>query len=452
MRPSSAAEAAPEGKSGEPGHRHGCCGGGECCRPTHRGCGLEIIERPQFSCGMALTDGDLTAIVDWAGDHLRLQRLRDGWGVVCGLDVRCDPCGPGILRLEPGYAIDCDGRDLIVDCDGLVIDLTAACLPCNPACPEPDPDQSGEVVIDLYLAAADTPADARLVRACSCRGGSGGGGSSACGCGRSAARATTGRSGAATGRGAAARLRETVTVLPCRVPPGSGDPAVGRSEAWVRDYAGLHRWLDDVGPSIDGDKASVDSWLRSRPETADTPCGWWDRIRADAGDAWREVIRQQLVELVLHQRRRFLGCTCVACLGCGEPGVPIARVALRPTVDRAGAPGCVVSCIDTSRPWRRPLHRAGRPCPPGQVDLGSFIGEQWDYIAAELCRLGITGHASDWSAEPLAVFDQTTELLWSCGAEVEAVTVLTCAGPRVIGFRPPAAERPARRSGTGRRR
>jgi hypothetical protein len=41
------------------------------------------------------------------------NRYLVGTGVVCGLAVRCDPCD-GVVTVEPGYAIDCCGNDIVV--------------------------------------------------------------------------------------------------------------------------------------------------------------------------------------------------------------------------------------------------------------------------------------------------------------------------------------------------
>ena len=40
-----------------------------------------------------------------ARQGLRLGRFRHGWGIVCGLDVRCDPTCEGGVVVEPGYAV-----------------------------------------------------------------------------------------------------------------------------------------------------------------------------------------------------------------------------------------------------------------------------------------------------------------------------------------------------------
>src|SRR5206468_7612758 len=64
-----------------------------------------------------LTEEDLQALSDYA---LNKQRLHNrnflGAGVVCGLQVSCDPCGGGKLVVQPGHALDCCGNDLVLEC------------------------------------------------------------------------------------------------------------------------------------------------------------------------------------------------------------------------------------------------------------------------------------------------------------------------------------------------
>jgi len=43
-----------------------------------------------------------------------------GPGVVCGLEVDCDPCRPGWLKVSSGYALDCCGNDIVVGDNGVV--------------------------------------------------------------------------------------------------------------------------------------------------------------------------------------------------------------------------------------------------------------------------------------------------------------------------------------------
>lgn len=91
----------------------GGCGGGSAGAPA-RG---SAFVRPQFFGGMLLTEDDLQAVTDYVIGKRRLtNRYVFGPGVVCGLDVSCDPCDAGSVTVGPGYAIDCCGNDVVVDC------------------------------------------------------------------------------------------------------------------------------------------------------------------------------------------------------------------------------------------------------------------------------------------------------------------------------------------------
>lgn len=73
--------------------------------------------RPQYFGGMLLAEDDLQAGIGYVVAKRRLtNRSVFGAGVVCGLDVTCDPCEPGAVGVTPGYAIDCCGNDIVVDC------------------------------------------------------------------------------------------------------------------------------------------------------------------------------------------------------------------------------------------------------------------------------------------------------------------------------------------------
>jgi hypothetical protein len=107
--------------------------------------------RPNFYCGQLLTDVDLDALVEWARQRFALSRYRDGWGIVCGLDVRCSApdgarscCGDEtssgpFVYVKPGYAIDCCGNDLVV-CDPIRVDLGGICRDDDDPCAKPPKD------------------------------------------------------------------------------------------------------------------------------------------------------------------------------------------------------------------------------------------------------------------------------------------------------------------------
>lgn len=107
----------------------GCGGGGGCSGGCSGGSGggsaaralASAYVRPQFFSGMLLTEDDLQAVTEYVIGKRRLtNRYVFGPGVVCGLDVSCDPCATGSVVVGPGYGIDCCGNDVVVDCPAQV--------------------------------------------------------------------------------------------------------------------------------------------------------------------------------------------------------------------------------------------------------------------------------------------------------------------------------------------
>jgi hypothetical protein len=148
-----------------PGKSGGCGCGGTCggaCAGATGLVGSSAFVRPRFFAGMLLTEDDLQAIEDYALAKRRLtNRHMFGPGVVCGLDVDCDPCKPGWITVNPGYALDCCGNDIVVGCpeslDALVLldDLRKKQgLDCGDPCE--DQSERGYLLVVSY---AEQPTD-----------------------------------------------------------------------------------------------------------------------------------------------------------------------------------------------------------------------------------------------------------------------------------------------------
>jgi hypothetical protein len=76
-----------------------------------------VYTRPLFFAGQLLTEADLQQLGDYVVAKNRLHnRYLFGDGVVCGLNVTCPPCGSGKVTVNPGYALDCCGNDIVVSC------------------------------------------------------------------------------------------------------------------------------------------------------------------------------------------------------------------------------------------------------------------------------------------------------------------------------------------------
>jgi hypothetical protein len=77
-------------------------------------CKVKHFERNHYFKGKSLTARDLADEQKYFNEKRWLiNRMVLGWGVVCGFDLCVDDCG---LRIEPGLALDCCGRELLV-CD-----------------------------------------------------------------------------------------------------------------------------------------------------------------------------------------------------------------------------------------------------------------------------------------------------------------------------------------------
>ena len=103
--------------------------------------GLTSLVRPRFFAGQVLTEVDLMELERYAlTAHRMHNRFLHGPGVVCGLDLSCEDCGDGVL-VNPGYALDPCGRDLIVTSPQKVdvAKLIAACVAAERSGPVCDP-------------------------------------------------------------------------------------------------------------------------------------------------------------------------------------------------------------------------------------------------------------------------------------------------------------------------
>jgi hypothetical protein len=92
-------------------------GGGCSCGCGTATCTTDTLVRPRFFAGQLLTEDDLQSLEDYVAAKSRLHNSRlFGAGVVCGLEVLCHPCGGGKVTVQPGYALDCCGNDIVLQC------------------------------------------------------------------------------------------------------------------------------------------------------------------------------------------------------------------------------------------------------------------------------------------------------------------------------------------------
>lgn len=185
------------------------------CEPKPQPCStcgmLECLCRPRFFAGQMLTADDLNRLDYYIrGKHRLHNRQLHGWGVVNGLEVTCDVCGPGVA-VSCGYALGPCGEDIVV-CDPVVVDVCALIHECKgaqraelcdpPRHPSPAGCEQGEQEWILAIRYSESPTRAikPLMPAsatdcgctgpsksgCGCGGGCNGNGGGKCGCSTSA--------------------------------------------------------------------------------------------------------------------------------------------------------------------------------------------------------------------------------------------------------------------------
>jgi hypothetical protein len=96
----------------------GCCGGCGCSSGGCDSCdSLQCLCRPRFFAGQLVTDADFNRLDRYLVGKDRLHnRYLHGTGVVCGLEVVCNPCDDTVT-VRPGYALGPCGEDIVVCAD-----------------------------------------------------------------------------------------------------------------------------------------------------------------------------------------------------------------------------------------------------------------------------------------------------------------------------------------------
>ena len=375
---------------------------GEVC------CNLDSLIQPNFFCGQLLTDQDLTTLLRWSQDKFRLNRYRHGWGVSCGLAVRCDPARSDRVIVTPGYAIDCCGDDLIVNQD-TVVDLSMACKSKVQPCLEIDSRNQAQArstrtarsanfdlvsglalpvtdlrQVDLYLRYKSVQTDLQTAL-----------GRSACN---------------QIGECAYSRTREAYDfTLTCRPVSGEPDPAPATLEAktWRAGYEACATTVLDWYEK--GPKQLTDflDWIERNPFQQFCFITAWlcdpNRARLSDGD-----VAKLLYFLIQERRNAYLNRICHACQS--NVGVPLARIWLDAS-EEAGERRCQVIHIDPYPPYRRLLSQDALPAPPGQINLGSLIWQRWPEAKVSLAGLGFCLDDGDRSQfKPETIPDNPAEL------------------------------------------
>lgn len=390
----------------EPGTRPCGCGCG-CKSPDPAGCAHDTIVRPRFYCGQLLTDLDMSALVDWARRRLGLSRHRDGWGVVCGLDVRSTPKVASSVTIRPGYAVGSWGDDIVVPHD-LELDLAAVGEADRRVCDGLGTAQTLPLLVDVFLTYREEDADPHTAFARAC-------------C-------------AETAECENSRTREVFHAY-ARKAPGNDDPVTTAAAAWRLDYDAC---LDVIAayqktfPQHDpGRAADVRKWLLRWIDKR--PARDWCTLRADIekNTAPSESdVADWLFRLVQEARGAYLTGGCPTCEP--EAAVRLARVALRPADDGVWA----VEGIDVYPPYRRPLAVDAWPAPLGSVNAAQMLWHRWTEACTRFADLGVNVTGTTKFTVPATVAALKTALTCDpfvpCGTGV----VVELYGPqmRVVGL------------------
>lgn len=435
---------------------HACnCG---CSDGTGQCCELECLVQPRFFCGQLLTDQDLSVLLDWVKGKTALSRYRHGWGVVCGLEVECDAGngGEGRVFIQPGYAVDCCGNDIIV-CERASFDLTKFCKPEQDPCsdqppPRPVTDPKGTVnvgfgdwtlpraevqAVDLFVRYAESLSDARTALA---RGG----------CAPAEACEST-------------RTREGFEFYATKVE--HCEHTGGREgEAWGKDFRLPLLQLIESLQSLQDPKdwrrtaERLEQWLKGNPLHSFCFVREWlcDILRGTNPPAPQNWFEQMAYWIIQDWRNRHLRCDCHPCGP--DAGVPLARVWLWRQRDADRKQRCKVVNVNSYPPFRRPLQQDCWPAPPDRINLARFIWQPMDSVSTELYKLNFGNFRtqrftfSNLKSLYAQLYDEVIFApSWSPATDLETLIVFytndNCGRSRVVYFgrkAPPQTGQPTR--------
>jgi hypothetical protein len=434
---------------------HECgCGCGGACSCENRCCDLECLVRPNYFCGQTLTDRDLTALVDWTRNRFGLARYRHGWGVVCGLDLSCtgpddDPCCHGerpgqSVYVNPGYAIDCCGNDLVV-CKSMPVDLSRVCEDLADPCEDPpltppaatddnqvdagrDQGQLGRlqewgrldpclpwvsrrdlIAADLTLRYhEDLAAPQRTMVRSSC--------SNTYPCGH-------------------ARIMEHPCVHVVPVKSLARTAVDDEADRWEKEFKAEARERSEMlrVTLSRGDLADAIRYVRQHPPS--TLCfieEYLCCLQAASGSykTWGLRVRMWLLLDWVLQRLR---CECWNCRP--DSGVRIGRVLLRRTKNTNGEIRCRVVMVDNGPRHRRELSRTCRPARKGAIDLTQYLWREADDLMGRMPIPGVVVRQTTSRLEETE--DAFNRLVFWVpeGSTVQAIVTEDVLGtPRVAAF------------------
>jgi DNA-binding beta-propeller fold protein YncE len=134
-------------------------------------CDLETTERLNYFTGQFLTERDFRAEQEYQiGKHRQHNRYLHGYGTVCGLKIvqHLNPdCQDRFVILEPGLALDCCGREIVVK-EKVYIDLVKLFAAQNIDLNSIDPQERNHLLFSLCYEECKTEFVPALYSECGC--------------------------------------------------------------------------------------------------------------------------------------------------------------------------------------------------------------------------------------------------------------------------------------------
>jgi DNA-binding beta-propeller fold protein YncE len=134
-------------------------------------CDLETTERLNYFTGQFLTERDFRAEQEYQiGKHRQHNRYLHGYGTVCGLKIVQHPnpdCQDRFVILEPGLALDCCGREIVVK-EKVYIDLVKLFAAQNIDLNSISPEERNHLLFSLCYEECKTEFVPALYSECGC--------------------------------------------------------------------------------------------------------------------------------------------------------------------------------------------------------------------------------------------------------------------------------------------
>jgi DNA-binding beta-propeller fold protein YncE len=134
-------------------------------------CDLETTERLNYFTGQFLTERDFRAEQEYQiGKHRQHNRYLHGYGTVCGLKIVQHPnpdCQDRFVILEPGLALDCCGREIVVK-EKVYIDLVKLFAAQNIDLNSINPEEKKHLLFSLCYEECKTEFVPALYSECGC--------------------------------------------------------------------------------------------------------------------------------------------------------------------------------------------------------------------------------------------------------------------------------------------